>query len=228
MIEDALMQIASDSAVARAVPRAGQLAESLFEARGSGDNSDRETVLINLYLCLHAAGAAYQQEESDTLAAWSGLDCLPGGMLPLMLARHLIGPDSVTADLGAGNGLQGLLLQRLCPHHKTRLLEISGRLIEMGRLYQQALNMDPQQVAWEHADVAQANFAGVELIYLYRPTRPGDNGNAFYRAVAEKLAAHDRPLTIVSMADCLAPFLDDRFENVYANEFLRIFRLPAA
>lgn len=203
------------------------MAENLLAARDSGNSSDREIVLINLYLCLHAAGAAYQQEESDTLAAWSGLDCLPGGMLPLMLARHLIGPDSVTADLGAGNGLQGLLLQRLCLHHKSRLLEISGRLIEMGRLYQQALNLEPQQVAWEHADVAKADLAGVDLIYLYRPTRPGDNGHAFYREVAAKLAAHDRSLTIVSMADCLAPFLDDRFRILYANEFLRVFRLPA-
>lgn len=144
-------------------------------------------------------------------------------MLPLLMAAHLITPDSVCADLGAGNGLQGLLLQQLCPHRQTIQVELSGKMIEVGKLYQQALGLAPEKIAWQHGNIVDADLSAMDLIYLYRPARPLNEGNDLYRIIADKLTARTRPVTIISLADCLTRFLPERFARVYKSEFINIF-----
>jgi len=209
--------------VTEAVPAAPPLVKEWNVARQRKDVEGREEALIHLYLCLHAAGTVYQSWEAETLSGWSGILCHPGGLLPLLLADHLIDATSTTADLGAGNGLQGLLLQVLCPHRQSLLVEISEQMIEVGRLYQRALGIGADRVLWMHQDIAGADTGAADLIYLYRPARPMENGNKLYRILGEKLSSRTRALTIVSMADCLGPFLNPEFGILYHNEFLKIF-----
>lgn len=228
VVEDALIRIALHPAVKQHAPSGAKMAEHLMEFREAGDPSVRENALISLYNCLHAAGAVYKDHEEQTLNAWNGLGCIPGGLLPLFIVRHLIGPESVTADLGAGNGLQGLLIQALRPHQQTFLVEISESLIETGRIYQQALGFAPDRILWENGDIADTDLREVDLVYLYRPIRPQGEGNVLYKAVAQKLAENNRSVTVVSMADCLGRFLDESFKNIYSNEFVEIYRLQGS
>ncbi|MFP4649929.1 MAG: hypothetical protein ACLFML_03215, partial [Desulfobacterales bacterium] len=225
VVEDALIRIALNPAVKQYLASGAEMAGHLMEFREAGDPSVRENALIALYNSLHSAGAVYRKHEEETLNSWNGLGCIPGGLLPLFVASHLIGPESVTADLGAGNGLQGLLIQALCPHRQTFLVEISESLVETGRLYQQALGFPPDRILWENGDIADTDLREVDLVYLYRPIRPQGGGNLLYKAVAAKLAENNRSVTVVSMADCLGRFLDERFKNIYSNEFLEIYRL---
>ncbi|MBS3809067.1 MAG: hypothetical protein KGY38_02795 [Desulfobacterales bacterium] len=225
IIEDTLINIAVSPAVKNYVPSVAGMAEHLRNARQTGDHSVRENLLIALYHRLHAAGAVYKSHEEETLKAWKGLGCVPGGLMPLFIAGHFIKPESVTADLGAGNGLQGLLMQALCPHRQTLLVEISENLIETGRLYQQALGIAGERILWEHGDIADTDLREVDLVYMYRPIRPLEDGILLYKNVAEKLAENNRSVTVVSMADCMGRFLDKSFKNIYSNEFVEIYRL---
>lgn len=225
VVEEALMKIALNPAVKRYLPSAGKEAKHLDQARKTGDPDVRENSLITLYNSLHSAGAVYKKQEEKTLEAWEGLGCLPGGLLPLFVARHFINSKSVTVDLGAGNGLQGLLIQALCPHRQTLLVEISENLIETGRLYQQALGIPEGRIVWENGDIADTDLREVDLVYMYRPIRPKGKGNLLYSAVASKLAENNRSVIIVSIADCLGRFLDKSFKTIYSNDFVEIYRL---
>ncbi len=231
LIESALITIAEDAAVRKIISQEAALLVDVLKACRS-DNfpptsdvpEEREMALVELYLCLHAAGPGYSVEEEVLLAERIGVRCLPGGMMPLLLASRLIGPDSVFADLGAGNGLQGLLLQQLCPHRQTLQVELSAGMIDVGKKYQQALQIAPEKIIWQHGNIVDADLSGIDLVYLYRPARPMDQGNDLYRIIADKLAARKEPVIIVSLADCLARFLPDRFSVVYKNEFINIFK----
>ncbi len=223
-LENALLTIAADAEVQRMVPAVAERREKVLAAQRLGDPEEREAALLELYLCLHAVGWTYSAGEQIALDHWVGVECLPGGMMPLLLAAHLIGPDSVCADLGAGNGLQGLLLQMLQPHRRTVQVELAGELIAAGRRYQQALGIAAGRMDWRQQDLAEADLTGIDLIYLYRPARPMGRGRDLYQAVADNLAACPQPVTIVSLADCLGRFLSSRFAPVYQNEFVDIFR----
>lgn len=223
-MEKSLLTIAADAAVQQAVPAAAERREKVLAAQRLNDPEERETALLELYLCLHAAGWTYSVGEQAALERWVGVECLPGGMMPLLLAAHLIGPDSVCADLGAGNGLQGLLLQMLQPHRRTVQVELAGALIAAGKRYQETLGIAAERMDWRQQDLAEADLTGIDLIYLYRPARPMGRGRDLYQAVADNLAACPQPVTIVSLADCLGRFLSSRFVPFYQNEFVDVFR----
>ncbi|MBS3756346.1 MAG: hypothetical protein KGY56_11670 [Desulfobacterales bacterium] len=192
VLEDALIRIALNPAVKKYFPAGARIAEHLREASQDGDPSVKENSLIALYHRLHAAGARYKDQEEDALDTWNGLGCIPSGLLPLFFARHFVRPDSLTADLGAGNGLQGLLIQALCPHRQTLLVEISENLVETGRRYQQALGISNERILWENGDIADTDLREVDLVYLYRPGRPQGDGKLLYKIIAEKLAESSR------------------------------------
>jgi len=78
-----------------------------------------------------------------------------------------ITPDSVVVDLGAGNGLQGLLLQCLSPHRKTLQVELSSEMIRIGRLFQEALGISADRVEWIHDDIVNASIEAADIVYLY-------------------------------------------------------------
>jgi hypothetical protein len=222
-IEEALIRLAEDKRVQNLVPEVAGSLFALREARDAGDMEKRETELLSLYLALHGAGSRYKKEEKDKFRASQGIECLPGGILPLVLSSCLIDRGSVVADLGCGNGLQGLLLQMLRPHQKTVQAELCGELISTGRLYQEILGLDTQSVKWFHGDISEVLLGGVDLVYMYRPVRPSKQGFEIYRKIAERISALPHAVRVISLADCLNGYLGDAFYILYQNDFLTVF-----
>ena len=139
------------------------------------------------------------------------------------MAKKFIKPESIVADLGAGNGLQGLLLQRICPHRKTLQIELSSELIRLGKIFQESLGISSDRIEWIHDDIVNVSIDTADFIYIYRPAKPIDRGRELYQSIARKLSAGNKPLIIFSVADCLAAFLDKRFSVFYTDGHLTCF-----
>lgn len=223
ILEAALCKLAADPVVLEQVPQAGGYAKDLKTACLHQDQEEREFALMELYRSLHGGGWHYEDAEEGLLAARKGHRNLPGGLLPLLLARHLMERGTVTADLGAGNGLQGLLMQMLCPHQKTVQVELSASLISVGKHYQKVLEIPEERVDWQHGDIGACSLDTVDLVYLYRPVRPAGDGLKLYATIGAAIAKRKRGTRIISVADCLGRFLDPRFLVLYENEFLTIY-----
>lgn len=220
-IADALIRIATNPLIKAEIPFIDRYLDLLIETLRDDDYDAVERALTDLYVILHSAGSRYSEEEKATLRAKGGYHCYPGGLSPLILAGHFIKEDTVTADLGAGNGLQGLLLQELYPHKKTIQIEIAREMIRIGRLFQNALGIGIDRIEWINDDIMQASFDGVDLIYIYRPARPQE-GAALYRNIADRLSAIKRDITLFSIADCLSPYLQEPFVTCYDDGHLKI------
>jgi hypothetical protein len=122
-------------------------------------------------------------------------------------------------DYGAGNGLQGLLLQHLYPHRLTTLVELSGSMIEKGKVLQGMLGIPAERIEWVHGSVEEVSPRAFEFIYLYRPLRPeGEAGRRFYEWFAGELEDAEGSVTIFSVADCLREFLDSRRFTVFYDD----------
>ncbi len=149
-----------------------------------------------------------------------------GGISPIVKAAPHIQPDTVSADYGAGNGLQALLLQKLYPHRKTIQIEISSEAIEIGRCLQRWLSIPEQRVEWIAGDVLDHPPVNIDFIYLYRPVRPEGEGIRFYETFARTVSRSPTPVTIFSIADCLRDFLPPSFERFYFDGHLSCFCGP--
>ena len=222
-VERALIDLASDSAVQNELPDIANHLDNYFLLKEKGDTSELEIAFIELYIKLHIAGSGYAPAERELLKEKNGISCLPGGISPLIMARPFIGPETTVADLGAGNGLQGLLLQRISPHKKTMQIEISSEMVRIGRIYQRALGIGEDRMEWINGDMADVSLEPLDFIYMYRPAKPHEGGNDLYRAIARKLNDLRKPIVIFSVADCLGRFLDKRFKVFYDNGHLMCF-----
>ncbi|MEN8151563.1 MAG: class I SAM-dependent methyltransferase, partial [Planctomycetota bacterium] len=149
-----------------------------------------------------------------------------GGVSPILRAGPHIRPDTTLGDFGAGNGLQGLLIQRLHPHAKTIQIEISSRMVEAGRALQAWLDIPADRVEWIVGDVMDHSPAGMDFVYLYRPVRPTGVGRAFYEHFAAEAGRGTGGVTIFSIADCLRAFLPETFEVFYGDGHLTCFHGP--
>lgn len=116
-----------------------------------------------------------------------------GGLSPILKAKPWIKPETVSADFGAGNGLQGLLLQLLYPHAKTVQIEISSRMADVGESLRDWLGIAPDRIDWIIDDVLNVSATGYDFIYLYRPVRPEGAGRDFYTRFAREVEAEDSP-----------------------------------
>lgn len=221
LIAIALAEIASYPLIIEEFPFIINYLGAFKDALTQGNNERIEGALSNLYVTLHSAGS-YTREERDVLRLKGGYLCYPGGLSPILLARTFINKDTVVADLGSGNGLQGLLLQRLYPHRKTIQIEIAKEMIRIGKLYQQALGIKEEKIEWINDDIMNAPYEEADLIYIYRPARPVE-GADLYRGIAERLTGSDKKIKIFSVADCLAPFLGKDFTTCYDDGHLKIF-----
>ena len=155
----------------------------------------------------------------------SGFTICPAGSRRLVIASELIGPRSVVADLGAGNGLQGLLMQHIAPHALTIQVELSGRMIEAGREMERALGVKDGLIRWVHGDLA-VTFVEEEadLIYLYRPVKPHGCGNTIYASLAKRICRCRKVRHIISVADCLGRHLaGGPFSSAFSNEYLTVY-----
>ncbi len=227
IFENALVSIASDPNVTAAFPF---LKTSLFEYEkvDSGDLIEREYRLLKLYLAIHNTGCDYSSSEADSLKDGAGITNLPGGMYPLIAAARLINENMTSMDLGAGNGLQGLLLQCLTPHRKTIQVELSTKMIEAGKLLHKALKIPQERVRWSAEDISEQRFGDLDFLYIYRPVKPHGEGKKLYEQVAGNLASLDKNITVLSVADCLGPYIKDSFSEFHSNEFFTIYRSSTA
>jgi hypothetical protein len=223
IITESLLKLATNSAVQAELPDIDQYVKNFVTARERGDIISQEYALLYLYARLHSAGNMYLSSEKELFKKRNAYSCHPGGLSPLILAEQFIKPESIVADLGAGNGLQGLLLQCLYPHRKTLQIELSSELIRIGRMFQKILGISDNRIEWVHDDIVNISLEAVDFIYLYRPVRPLEGGEKVYHAIANKLAVINKPLVIFSVADCLAEFLDERFSIFYSDGQLTCF-----
>ena len=219
----AMLELAADEAVRSELPDIGNSDESLLSIMERGDAPALEGAIVDLYISLHALGSKYSAAERKVLDIRSGYSCYPGGLLPLIMAGPHIRRESIVVDLGAGNGLQGLFLQRLYPHRKTLQVELSGEMIRIGRVFQQALGIPDNRITWINDDILNVSIDSADFIYIYRPARPQGKGSEIYRAIARKLTEGHRPRVVFSVADCLGEFLDG-FSVFYTDGHLTCFR----
>jgi len=196
-----------------------------LRAAAAGDDGERlEEALLELYAHLHGHEAPYTPAERARVDATGGYWGHAGGLSPVLLAADLVEPGWVSADLGAGNGLQLLLLQLLAPHARSVQVEISSRMLEAGRGLQGWLGIAPGRVEWRQADVTACAVPQCDLLYLYRPVRLVGGGRRYYERLAAELSARDPAPVILSVADCLVQFLPDDFERFYFDGHLAAFR----
>lgn len=185
---------------------------------------DVEERFLDLYAFLHMNDGLYGAEERHRLDATGGYWNHAGGLSPILKAAPWIGPDTVSADFGAGNGLQALLLQTLYPHRRTVQIEISSRLTEIGDMLREWLGVPRERIEWIVGDVVDAPATSYDFIYLYRPVRPDGPGRDFYARFASEVESEERPPVIFSVADCLREFLSARYEVFYGDGHLTCFK----
>jgi hypothetical protein len=223
IVIESLLKLATEPIVQAEIPNLDCYVKKLGGALREDDSSSLETNLLNLYAQLHGAGSVYSPCERKLLAERKGYSCHPGGLSPLIKAVQFVRSGSIVADLGAGNGLQGLLLQCLSPHRKTIQIEISSEMIRIGRIFQQALGISDNRIEWIHDDIINVSIKTADFIYIYLPAKPLEGGKEVYEAIANKLSMMNRPLVIFSVADCLAKFLNGQFSIFYTDGHLTCF-----
>jgi hypothetical protein len=206
-------------------PKYGEYKERFLDC-AAGENAEAlEEAFLELYAHLHMHEARYADEERRRMDEAGGYWAHAGGLSPILKAGPWIRPDTVSADLGAGNGLQGLLLQYLHPHEKTVQIEISSHMVEIGKRLQAWLGIPNERVEWVAGDVCEQSLAGMDFIYLYRPVRPStDRGRVFYESLAELLDGSRGQVVVFSIADCLKEFLSPKIEAFYDDGHLTCFR----
>ena len=206
-------------------PRFAEFQAALRGAIATGDDLAIEESLLAVYCHVHGHEAPYTAEERRRVDETGGYWCHAGGLSPILEAGPWLGPESVSMDLGAGNGLQGLLLQRLHPHRLTIQVEISSRMVEAGRALVAWAGVPANRVEWRADDVMETSVRGVDFLYLYRPVRPVGPGRAFYERIAAELVAAERPVTVFSVADCLREFLPAGAARVESDGHLTRLRI---
>lgn len=207
-------------------PRYATLLMALRQAMADDDADVVEEAFLELYAHLHMHESPYTKEERTRLDETGGYWSHAGGIAPLVKAGPHIRYDTISADYGAGNGLQGLLLQKLYPHRKTIQIEISSEAVAIGRRLQRWLDVSEQSVEWIVGDVLDHPPLNVDFIYLYRPVRPVGEGIRFYRILADTASQSPTEVIIFSIADCLKDFLAPDFDRFYYDGHLSCFRGP--
>ena len=207
-----------------AFPHWSRLRDAVGESLEAGDSESVEEHFLELYAHLHMNEASYSSDERRRMDSAGGYWNHAGGLSPILKAAPWITNETVSADFGAGNGLQGLLLQHLYPHATTVQIEIAGRMAEIGEGLREWLGVPAERVRWEVADVMDVPAVGYGFIYLYRPVRPEGPGREFYRRFAREVESETRPPVIFSIADCLRDFLGDRYSVFYGDGHLTCFR----
>jgi hypothetical protein len=208
----------------RLFPRFAELRQRLASVIPTGSGDEIEEGFLELYSHLHMNNAPYTSDERRRMDAIGGYWNHAGGLSPILKAEPWIKADTISADFGAGNGLQGLLLQVLYPHAKTFQIEISSRMKDIGDGLREWLGVPPERVDWIIDDIFEVTAAGYDFIYLYRPVRPEGRGRDFYTRFAREVEAEEDPPIIFSIADCLREFLSGRYEMFYSDGHLTCFR----
>lgn len=222
-IEEAFAAIASDQTVLNDFPTIGTAANDYREKSRGGYSDDAEISFLNFYCEIHRSGSEYLPGEREKLDNKHGYFNHPGGLSPLLRAKPYITDQSITADLGAGNGLQGLLFQYLYPHACTFQVELSSKMITIGKKFQKALGIPEERIEWINDDIINFDLSSVDFLYLYRPSKPIKDGLVLYQNLQKKLSDRNKSLIIFSIADCLKDFLSHRYKEFYNDGHLTCF-----
>lgn len=201
-----------------------ELKQEFIQAAENGGTELLEETFLRLYSHVHGYEVPFTPAEQHRFRASEGYLCHVGGLSPILKAGPFVNPATVSGDFGAGNGLQGLLLQHLYPHCRTVQIEISSRMVEAGRLLQEWMGIPRDRVEWVVGDVSQVSPATMDFVYLYLPVRPSGEGRLFYERFAAELELADKHVIVFSIADCLKTFLSSRFEAFYNDGHLTCFR----
>lgn len=210
----------------RFFPRYSELQEAFLEAGRGRDGELLEERFLEFYAHLHMHEAPYTRRERRRVDATGGYWSHAGGLSPILKAGRWIRPETRSVDLGAGNGLQALLMQRMHPHARTCQIEISSSMVEIGRGLQEWLGIPRDRVEWRTGDVLETSLGGWDFVYLYRPVRPQGAGAGFYRRLADSLASEPGEVVVFSIADCLGDFLPEIFDRISTDGHLTCFRKP--
>ncbi len=195
----------------------------IYRFRGKDDLEVLEEQLTRIYCYIHEKDVRYSDSELKELKKMEGYWCYAGGLTPLLRAESYITGETRVADYGAGNGLQGLLLQYLYRHRKTVQIELSGYMIKKGQRLQKMMGIADNRVEWIRKNIMEVSPVNFDFIYIYRPVRPDGEGRAFYESFARQLETADHPVTVFSIADCLKDFLGGSFRIFYDDGHLRCF-----
>ena len=207
-------------------PRYSQLMDGFLLACRGHDGDLLEERFLELYAHLHMYEAPYTQNERQRVDATGGYWSHAGGLSPILKAGSWIRSQTKSVDLGAGNGLQGLLMQKMYPHSLCCQIEISTAMVFIGRTLQEWLEIPDDRVEWRADDVLETKLGGWDFIYLYRPVRPEGPGRLFYRHLAETLEEEPDEVVVFSIADCLKEFLPNTFDRFYTDGHLTCYRKP--
>jgi hypothetical protein len=212
---------------AKLFPRWAELLAGFTRACRGRDPEALEEAFLELYAHLHMHEALYTPDERRRVDSSGGYWTHAGGLSSILRAGPYLGPTGRSVDLGAGNGLQGLLLQRLSPHARCCQIEISSDMVEIGKALQRWLDIPDDRVEWRAEDVTTTALGGWDFVYLYRPVRPEGPGRAFYRRLAGALEAEPGEVVVFSIADCLDEFLPPVFERFFSDGHLTCYRKNA-
>ena len=210
----------------RLFPRYGESRQAFLEACRGHDGEKLEERFLELYAHLHMHEAPYTRSERRRVDATGGYWSHAGGLSPILKAERWIRRNTRSVDLGAGNGLQALLTQKLSPHAHSCQIEISSAMVEIGRSLQGWLEIPEDRVEWRVGDVLETPLGGWNFVYLYRPVRPEGPGREFYRRLAHTLEEEPGEVVIFSIADCLGEFLTPGFIRFYGDGHLTCYRKP--
>ena len=208
----------------RIFPRYASLRYDFLRACRDGDSELVEERFLELYAHIHMHEAPYTPGERRRVNATGGYWSHAGGLSPILKAGRWIRPTTRCVDLGAGNGLQTLLMQKMNPPAHSCQIEISSTMVEIGRSLQDWLGIPEDRVEWRADDVLETPLGGWDFVYLYRPVRPEGPGRVFYRRLAEALEKETGEVVIFSIADCLGEFLSPVFSRFYTDGHLTCYR----
>ncbi len=205
-------------------PRVSSLFSGVDRFKDRNDLDGLEERLTRIYCRIHEKDVRYSGSELKELKKMDGYWCYAGGLTPLLMAGSYITSKTRLADYGAGNGLQGLLLQYLYRPCKVVQIELGSYMMEKGRKLQAMMEIPGDRVEWIRKNIMDVSPADFDFIYIYRPVRPDGQGRLFYERFARQLEAVNHPLTLFSVADCLKDFLvSGTFRVFYDDGHLRCF-----
>jgi hypothetical protein len=223
---DLLVSLPAPRCADRFFPRYDTLFDAFLTACGGSDGDEIEERFLELYAHLHMHEAPYTTGERQTVDDSGGYWSHAGGLSPILRAGSWIRPETVSVDLGAGNGLQCLLMQAMYPHSASCQIEISSTMVEIGRELQKWLEIPEDRIEWRTEDILSTELGGWDFVYLYRPVRPEGAGAVFYRRLATALDREPGEVVIFSIADCLGDFLPDSFDRFSTDGHLTCYRKP--